>query len=529
MSMDADALYREVARLMGARAWREADARCRQLTTAHQGFGPGWLMASLIAQQLMEPERALQLAERAVAAAPGDPAALLRRAQCLDGLRRRPEALQAAQLALQAGSGNPQALDAIAGFYTVVGEHRQALAVCNQACALGPDNARFLYARAVVHRFLGELAEAEADYDRLLSLDPRLYEAYLNRSNLRRQTAERNHLEILQRVLERADPDRDGQIQLHYALSKEHADLGSHVQAWNHLQLGSKLKRSQLSFDLTTDLNIVDWLIDAFPNRPEAPAPGAATAAPIFIVGLPRSGSTLVERILSSHSQVHAAGELGHLTYAIADAARAASGQRSPDLRQLYGLAAQFDFAALGHDYLARCGPVAGVKPHFIDKMPLNYLYCGLIRRALPNARIVHVARRPTAACFGMYKMLFNEGYGFTYDLDELARYYLAYHKLMQHWQRSMPGEILELSYEQLVTAQRVETRRLLDYCGLEWEDACLEFHLNPAASTTASAHQVRQPIYTSAVSEWRHYAAHLAGLRAQLEAGGIATEAVGE
>ncbi len=522
MTSDADSRYREVVQLMGARAWREADSRCRQLTTTHRGFGPGWLMASLIAQQLQEPERALQLAERAVAATPDDPAALLRRAQCLDGLRRRPEALAAAQAALRAAQGNAAALDALAGFYTVVGEHRRALAICNQVCALAPASARALYARAVVHRFLGQLEKAEADYERLLELDPRLYEAYLNRSNLRRQSAHSNHLENLRQALERAGADSNGQIQLQYALAKECADLGRCEESWAHLQTGSGLKRSQVSFDLSADINIVEWLIEAFPAGPERPTPGAASAAPIFIVGLPRAGSTLVERILSSHSQVHAAGELGHLTYAVAAAARAASGQESPELRQLYRLAAQFDFAALGRDYLARCRPVIGDKPRFIDKMPLNYLYCGLIRRALPNARIVHVARHPMAACYGIYKTLFNEGYGFSYDLDELARYYLAYYKLMNHWRRSMPGDILDLSYERLVADQRGETRRLLDYCGLEWEDACLDFHLNPAASTTASAHQVRQPIYASAVSEWRRYATQLAGLREQLEAGGV-------
>ena len=525
MVPDLDSMYREVVALMGARAWKQADDRCRALNSAHRSFGPGWLMASLIAQQLQEPERALQLAERAVIVVPNDPVALLRRAQCLDGLRRRPEALAAARQALQAAQGNAAALDAVAGFYTAVGEHQQALTVCDQACALTPGSARLLYGRAVVRRFLGQLEGAEADYDRLVELDTKLYEAYLNRSNLRRQAAESNHVDELRKVLERKETDTSGRIQLNYALAKEYADLGRYDESWEHLAAGSRLKRSQQSFDLATDLHTVDWLIEAFPKGPAVPTLGAANDAPIFIVGLPRAGSTLIERILSSHSQLCAAGELSHFTYAVAAAARRASGLEQPQLQQLYGLSARFDFAALGRDYLERCRPVAGDKPRFIDKMPLNYLYCGLIRRALPNARIIHVARRPMAACYGVYKTLFNEGYGFSYDLDELSRYYIAYQKLMRHWRQTMPGDILELSYEALVADQLGETRRMLVYCGLDWEDACRDFHLNPAASTTASAHQVRQPIYTSAVSEWRHYATQLAGVRAQLEAGGVAVE----
>jgi hypothetical protein len=219
---------------------------------------------------------------------------------------------------------------------------------------------------------------------------------------------------------------------------------------------------------------------------------------------------------------------LRHFTHAIAAAARRTSGLDDPPLRQIIALSAQFDFAALGRDYLARCRPATGDTPRFIDKMPVNYLYCGLIRRALPNARIVHVARTPLAACYAMYKVLFLDAYPFSYDLDELAQYYIAYRRLMDHWHRTMPGIIHELPYERLVADQPGETRRLLEFCGLEWQDACLDFHLNPAASTTESAHQVRRQIYDSAANEWRNYATQLSGLRARLEAAGIAVESPG-
>jgi tetratricopeptide (TPR) repeat protein len=525
MTANRDALYREVVRQMQARNWSEADARCRTLNAADRAFAPGWLLASVIAQHLDEHERALQLAERAVAVAPNDPSVLLRRAQCLDGLRRRPEALRAAAEAERASEGNPRALDGIAMFYNAVNEHLRSLAVYERACCQAPDDPRLLFGRAVVRRFVGQLEEAEADYDRVLELDPKLYESYANRSNLRTQTPDRNHVDLLEQLLERGGVDASGEVQLRYALAKEYADLGRHAESWTQLERGARLRRQQLKYDLTADLNTVDWLIEAYPTGPSQLTAGAAADAPIFIVGLPRAGSTLVERILSSHSQVHAAGELRHLTLAIAAAARAKSGLDDPPLRQIIALSAQFDFAAFGRDYLARCRPVAGEAPRFLDKMPINYLYCGLIRRALPNAKIVHVARGPLAACYAIYKVLFMDGYPFSYDLDEIARYYIAYRRLMDHWRGTMPGVIHELSYEELVADQLGESRQLLEFCGLEWEDACRDFQLNPAASTSASAHQVRRPIYHSAVNEWRSYAPQLAGLRARLEAAGIAVE----
>jgi hypothetical protein len=168
---------------------------------------------------------------------------------------------------------------------------------------------------------------------------------------------------------------------------------------------------------------------------------------------------------------------------------------------------------------------VAAGDVRFTDKMPLNYLYCGLIRRALPNAKIVHVARRPMAACYAMYKTLFKDGYPFSYDLGEIGRYYVGYRRLMDHWQATMPAVIYPLSYEALVADQLGETRKLLDFCGLAWEDSCVEFHRNPSPTTTASAAQVRRPLYDSSVSQWRHYAAELAGLSSLLSAAGISTE----
>jgi hypothetical protein len=314
-------------------------------------------------------------------------------------------------------------------------------------------------------------------------------------------------------------------VQLRYALAKEYEDLEQYEQSFQHLRHGATLRRRHMRYDVATDLATVDWIIDAFATTPSDPAPNTCDDAPIFIVGLPRSGSTLVDRILGSHSQLHSAGELKCLALAIVDAVRRQTPGAQLSRRELVARSASLDFTVLGRDYLDRVRAAGVDAPRFTDKMPLNYLYCGLIVRALPHAKIVHVCRDPMAACYAIYKTLFEDGYPYSYDLAELGQYYLGYRRLMAHWQANLPAAIYTLNYEELVADQLGQTRKLLQFCGLEWQDACAHFHENAAPSTTASAAQVRQPIYDSSISQWRHYQQQLAPLSSRLQAAGLRTQ----
>ncbi|MFI4866447.1 MAG: tetratricopeptide repeat-containing sulfotransferase family protein [Steroidobacterales bacterium] len=468
---------------------------------------------------------ALGLIERALAIEPGNARLMIQRGQCLLALQRLPQACEAAAAAQRSAAGDAVMLDAIGSLYSHANDQHRALAAYDQAVALAPGNPLFVFNRATVRRFLGQLAEAEADYDRVIALNPSDYEAYRNRSNLRPQTAHMNHIAELEALAARSLPDWRGEVQLHYALAKEYEDLADYQKSFQHLQHGARVRRQHLRYDVANDLATVDWIIEAFPGAPAASSPDAGSDAPIFIVGLPRSGSTLVDRILGCHSQLHCAGELKHFALAIVDAVRGQSGNAQLSRRELVARSANLDFAALGRDYLARARGTGAAGPagaRFTDKMPLNYLYCGLIVRALPNARIVHVSRSPMAACYAIHKTLFEDGYPFSYDLAELGQYYLAYRRLMAHWHAALPQAILPLRYEDLVADQLGQTRRLLAFCGLEWQDACARFHDNPAPTTTASAAQVRRPLYDSSVAQWRHYEQQLAPLSSQLSAAGI-------
>jgi hypothetical protein len=518
----ASRMEEEALRLARHGSFRAAADVCRALNTKHPQFAPGWLTASGIALQMGDASTALTLIERALALTPGNGRALLQKAYSLRALRRQGEAREIANTVRPLLNDDAAALDLLGTFYSLSGDQHQALEAYDRALQIAPRNIPITFNRATVRRFLGQLAAAEADYDNVIAARPNDYESYKNRSDLRTQTRERNHVVELERILAGGIGDWRGEVQIRHALAKELEDLGEYERSWSALEQGARLRRRHLKYDIDRDVETVSWISDAFPQGPAPTVAGFQSTEPIFIVGLPRSGTTLVERILGSHSLVYSAGELNDFSQALVEAVIATTGSRSMPRQELVARSADINFESLGRDYLQRTRPATGRTPHFTDKMPLNYLYCGIIRRALPNARIVHLTRHPLAVCYAIYKTLFKDGYPFSYDLGEIGRYYASYRKLMDHWRTTMPGVIHDLSYEKLVSDQAGETRRLLEFCGLEWEEACLAFHRNPSPTTTASATQVRQSLYDSSIAQWRHYAPQLEGLRQQLVAAGI-------
>jgi hypothetical protein len=273
-----------------------------------------------------------------------------------------------------------------------------------------------------------------------------------------------------------------------------------------------------MTYNVEDDVSTIDRIIQLHDHAAIENCRGIEATECIFVVGLPRTGTTLVEQILSSHSAVYGAGELPAFPAEIIKAVQRLAGRLQVGKHEFAELALKVDAAELGGSYLEATRPQTGHTPFFVDKLPTNYLYAGMIRRALPNARIIVLARDPMDSCFAMYRTLFSGAYPFSYDLSELAVYYAAWHRLIRHWQSVLGESLLVVRYEDLVLDYEATTRRLLAHCGLRWDDACLAFHKQTKAVTTASAVQVRRPLYLSSVGKWRNYQEYLKPLSESLK-----------
>jgi tetratricopeptide (TPR) repeat protein len=526
---------RHTPRQVEARVWqlfesgkqRQAMAACESLNREFPGYAPGWRTASQLLQRLNKRGAALRAIERALALEPDNDEWKLQNSYCLMQLGR----VQAARPLLAELADRRQATPyqsaTLALLLSRLGRHAEAAEHYRHAIAEEPGESQHYYNLATVQRFLGELDAADASLELALACNPRDYEAHKLRADLRRQTAETNHVEALEHLLTEGIDDPRGRAEVLYALAKEREDLEDYDASFTALRNASGLRRQMMRYAVEGDIATMQAIARRFsPEWRDSTVSGTNLAQPIFILGMPRTGSTLVEHVLANHSRVDSAGELNNFAIEMVRLARAQQGTgESVDKLTLVELSAGLDFAALGQAYMDSLPDQAVPVLHLIDKMPLNFLYVGLIHKALPGAKIIHVQRNPLDTCYAVYKTSFRDAYPFSYDLEELGRYYLAYRQLMDHWESLLGDALHTVRYELLVDNIEEEVGKLLAYCGLEFEPACLVPHENPLASTTASASQVRSPVYRSSVGKWRHYREQLAPLVAMLAEAGIDAE----
>lgn len=448
-----------------------------------------------------------------------DAAALILQGQAMARSGRRREALLLAAQASTLRLDSPALLDALATLFSHCDAAEQALPLFERAVAAAPDDPAFLYNLATAQRMMGKLDAASASLERVLALRPNDYGAHYTRSDLRAYTRESNHVEEMLRLAASGFPSPQAEILLRFAVAKELEDIGEHSRSFEQLKRGCDLQRAAMSYDVAADVATIASIIQRFDAGAVA-APQSADGGEecIFVIGLPRSGTTLVESILAAHTEVFAAGELQALPLQAVQMVRELAGTVVPKLA-FADCVLQVDAAELGRRYLADTRPQTGHTPRFVDKLPLNYLYAGLIRRALPKARIIALVRDPMDACYAMYKTLFTAAYPFSYDLGELGQYYRAWHRLMAHWRDVLGDALLLVGYEALVADPEAVSREIIRHAGLQWQEQCLDFQSRERAVTSASAAQVRRPIYSSSVGRWRCYTEQLAPLARQLGA----------
>ena len=502
-----------------------AEAAIAQVKTTHDSVASVWALASEISLRQGKMGHAWTEVNRAVNLDAHNARRYVQRARCaiLAGLVT--DAKQSVDAAAKAGVTQVDDQLMLASVLVRCDDHEGALAWYKKAEAIQPDRNELQRGLASVYRFTGDMDKAGKACNKALAADPHDYEMLNLRSSLRRQTRDDNHIRELKERLEKGVRDWRGAVQVAYAVSKELEDIEEYDEAFQYLEKGASLRRRSLKYDLHDDIKIFHAIKNAFTREAleVAAGHGYASDAPIFILGLPRTGSTLVERIVSSHSKVITAGELNDFALELLKLTAAGNKGRQPARLDLPEASLTVDMHSLGQNYVNTVKPLLKDSPRFIDKLPLNSLYVGLIYLALPQARVVHVKRHPIDTCFAVYKYLFKNAYPFSYNLDELGDYFIEHHRLMEHWREVLPaGWMYDVQYEEIVQVQEKATGKLLDYLDLEWEDSCLDFHLNVQASTTGSASQVREPLYKSSVGKWSYYKKHLQPLIDKLVKAGI-------
>lgn len=501
-----------------------AVAAARELTIADPQDATGFFLLGMTAAEAGQISKAIPLVEAAVERGPRAEH-LAQLAKLLILSRRDGPAADAARAAMKLSPGDGLTLDTIGCVFARIGDHEGSIAPFTAAVAAEPDNLEYRYNLAAALGFLGQVDKARAHYETILTRDPGNARVHYALAILARQTAQANHVPRLEAALAEARRPEDA-LRIQYALAKEQEDIGDAAEAFRHLSAANAAHKRAIGYDFAQDAAIFDAIEARFGVDAKALAGGAgnADAAPLFVVGMPRTGTTLVDRILSSHPEVESAGELQAMPLAVKQLA----GTPSRLIIDPATIKASGDVtpAAIGEAYLKRAGHHRSMgRPRFTDKLPANFLYVGHIARALPNARIVCLRRNPMDTIWSNYKNLFasqSAYYAYSYDLMDTARYFARFDRLMALWESLWPGRVLQLSYEALVADQEKETRRLLDHCGLAWNDACLSFHENEAAVATPSAAQVRRPINADSVGKWRAHEHALAPAFAWLKAQGI-------
>jgi tetratricopeptide (TPR) repeat protein len=525
-------LHRRAQQALNRRALREAHECCARILALEPGHADAHFLMGMIAFMQNHFGKALALIDRAVAREPDNAEYLARRGQCLAMMKRHAEALDSAERALQADPHDAQTVDTIGVVLSHVGEHARAREVLERAAAAAPDNPQYQFNLASAALFVGDLAAAEAAYEAAIAIRPEFCRAHWALADLIKATPEHNHVARLEQQLEMLGAADGGasindKLYLSHALAKELEDLGDYARSLEVLQRGKTAKRDSITWSLAEDRAMFETLESEFDAVAVTTARTACDSMePIFVLGLPRTGTTLVERILSSHSQVHSAGELQNFGVTL-KRMTATRTNRLLDTDTIRG-AMSIDFGELGQRYIESTRPITGHTPRFVDKLPMNFFYIGYIALALPNATIICLRRNAMDSCLSNFRQLFrldHPYYSYAYSLEDMADYFVLFEQIMAHWDSVFPDRILHLEYERLVSKPEAQTRRLLEHCGLPWEEACLSFHENTAPVATASAAQVREPIHARSLGRWKRYGSGLDILRARLEAAGVTIE----
>ena len=519
MSPSANHILVRAAQHLQSNQTQAARSLLEELLEKIPGTTQAWLLLGGIAWKEDRVREAVRCALGAQASNPAAPALVCDVLAALIQVGESAAAHSLMKGPLPRGECSRELLMRLSGQAQKLGDHPRALSFLQRAGHAGATGADFRCYLGVQLAFNGRLQEAVSALESSTSLNPSLGRAALMLARLGRQTPEHNHLARLNEGLRSARRGSEEHAALEFARYNEFEALGHYEDAWRSLAVGNGIMHALLKHDSVQEderfkqlMKVTDasgWRADIEPKR--------VGPQPVFVIGMPRSGTTVLDRILGNHSQVRSAGELGDFAHQL----RWAVDHRTSlplDHAAIERLKTA-DYAELGQRYLERTQWRARGKPFYVDKLPANWTVAGLILRALPQARILHMVREPMDLCFSNYRALFGDSYAYSYDIPALARHYMNYREVMRHWHACFPGKILDVSYRKLVEDPETAARRVFAFCGLDYEPGCTDITGNNAAVATLSTAQVHDAIHTRAAGRWRFYAPQLRELQTALGA----------
>jgi len=497
----------------------QAEKLCRQVLQKNPGHVDALRMLGLIAAAAGDLEDAEHLLRQALENAPDHVPAMFELGRVLKELDHHEQAIEVYREIVKLHPDNPKAHFRLAGVLGPAALTELSAAAYQRCLDLAPQHAGAWLGLGHMLKTLGRQDEGIEAYQRCLELEPDFGEAYYSLANLKTYRFDDAQIQEMKERVASESVKEVSEVNFLFALAKAYEDRGDFDQAWHYYEQGNDKQRILVSYDPVQTETVNSDLSEFFNAEffKEHLNSGNPDRSPIFVLGMPRSGSTLVEQIIASHSQVEGTSELPYIGRISKSLNRnRADGMRYP---QVLSELEPRHFHRLGQDYLqmAAMHRVEGT-PRFIDKMPNNFPSVGLIHTILPNAKIIDARRHPMDACLGNLKQLYAKGQTFSYDQNDIGEYYLQYQRMMDHWDEVLPGKVLRVQYEDTVADLESQVLRILEYLELPWEDGCLNFYDTERAVRTASSEQVRQPIYTSGVGFWRNYEPYLEELQEVLE-----------
>ena len=501
-----------------------AEQACREHLRRHPRDVEGMRLLAEIGLKLGVLDDAEFLLESCLVFEPGHRAARYEYIRVLHKRQRFAEALEQAKRLLGSDPGNLLYRSVHAAELLAVGDYQAALDIYDALIVEDPHDPLKLLHRGHALKTVGRAQEAVTSYRGAAAIRPDLGDAYWSLANLKTYRFEASELDRMLEAEAAATTSAEDRYHLCFALGKAFEQSGDHDRSFTFYERGNRLKKSELRYRNDRLLQEMRLQQEVFTREflERRRGIGCPAPDPIFIVGLPRAGSTLLEQILASHPQVDGTLELPNVLAIAARLNGRGTVQAAPRYPAVLRDMPDEAFAKLGREYIEGTRLHRRGAPRFTDKMPNNFRHIGLISLMLPQARIIDARRDPMACCFSAFQQLFAEGQEFSYDLTDLGHYYRGYVELMDHWDRVLPGRVLRVNHEDVVADLDREVRRLLDFCGLPFDERCLRFHETDRPVRTASSEQVRQPLNKRGVEQWRRYAAHLGPLREAL--GDLAT-----